>query len=97
MEKNKINVVIFDEDEPSSKDQRESRTVHSSKHATPTNQHQLDVIEQEITYLTDKIRALEQQTENLAHIKNESNTNIKNSQLPNAPSPDHAKEILFVI
>lgn len=58
MERGGINVIIFDEEEPSAKDHRESRTVLSSKQAGPSSSHHIDIIEQEIHYLTDKIRSL---------------------------------------
>ena len=70
MEKASLNVIIFDEDEPSVKDHRESRC---SKQAGSSSSHNLEIIEQEIQYLTDKIRSLENQAESLVHLKNESN------------------------
>jgi hypothetical protein len=47
MEKGNLNVIIFDDEELSIKDHRESRTANSSKHnQTQNNNNQFDVIEQ---------------------------------------------------
>ena len=97
MEKGNLNVIIFDDDEPSIKDHRQSRTVATSKQGAPSSSHHIEVIEQEIQYLTDKIKSLEQQADSLTHIKNESTTNCRQSRNSIDISTDHNKEILMVI
>jgi hypothetical protein len=58
MEKGNINVIIFEDDDLPAKDpQRDSRAQPSSKCSQPAN-HQYEIIEQEIQYLSEKIRSL---------------------------------------
>lgn len=97
MERPSINVIIFDEDEPSSKDHRDSRTVVSSKQAGPSSSHHIEIIEQEIQYLTDKIRTLEHQADSLSQLKNESNANYKHSTTSIDITPAHSKEVVMAI
>lgn len=97
MERGSINVIIFDEDEPSIKDHRESRTVMSSKQAGPSSSHHIEIIEQEIQYLTDKIRSLEHQADSLSQLKNESNASYKHSTTNIDVPPAHSKEVVMAI
>lgn len=50
MERNSINCIIFDEEEPSLKEHPD-RTVTSSQAQFQPKSHTIDIIEQEITYL----------------------------------------------
>lgn len=80
MEKGNINVIIFEDDDPPARDpQRESRGHHPSKSSQQSGNHQYEIIEQEIQYLSEKIRGLEAQTENFGMMKNESNLAQRNS------------------
>ena len=70
MEKTNLNVIIFDEDESSTKHQKQYRTVNSSKHNQHNENQQYEIIEQEIHYLSEKIKNLEQQADNQFLLKN---------------------------
>lgn len=97
MEKGNINVIIFDEDEPSMKEHRDSRTVLNSKQGAAPNSHHMEIIQQEITYLTDKIRSLEQQADSLSQLKNDSTSNCRQSNTTIDISPGHHQEIYMAI
>ena len=97
MEKGKLNVIIFEDDEEPSKEQRESRAADGPKsQQQPSNPQQYDIIEQEIQYLTEKVRQLEAQTENLTLFKNDSHFSQRPS-LNLADPNSHTKDLLFAI
>lgn len=79
------------------KEHRDSRTVVSSKQAMGASSQHIEIIEQEIGYLTDKIRTLQQQADSLAQLKNESNSNCKQSNNTIDISAGHSQEILIAI
>lgn len=92
-----MNVIIFEEDEPSIKEHQESRTGMSSKQLEAPRNHHIEIIEQEIQYLTDKIKSLEQQADSLAHLKNESNANHRFSTTSMEIPSGHSREVVIAI
>ena len=97
MEKGNINVIIFDDDEPSIKEHRDSRAVLNSRQGTSGNSHHMEIIQQEIGYLTDKIRSLEQQADSLSQLKNDSTSHYRQSNTTIDISPGHHQEIFMTI
>lgn len=79
MEKGNINVIIFEDDDLPAKDSHKDSRANNTKTAQQLGNHQYEIIEQEIQYLSEKIRSLEAQTENLGLMKNESNFPSRNS------------------
>lgn len=97
MERNSINCIIFDEDETSIKDHRESRTALSTKTTNAPKSHHLEIIETEITYLTDKIRSLEEQADSLSHLKHENASMCRQSNTTIDIGQQQSIEILMAI
>lgn len=54
--------------------------MHASKSQSTTNNTNNDVIQLEINFLSEKIRSLELQADNLQMLKNESDTFIHSSK-----------------
>jgi len=79
MEKGNINVIIFEDDDLPVKDPHRDSRANTAKASQQLGNHQYDIIEQEIQYLSEKIKSLEAQTENLGLMKNESNFGQRNS------------------
>jgi hypothetical protein len=79
MEKGNINVIIFDDDDLPAKEPHRDSRPNTAKASQQLGNHQYEIIEQEIQYLSEKIRSLEAHTENLGLMKNESNFGQRNS------------------
>ena len=62
---------------------------------SPSSLPQYDIIEQEIQYLSEKLRSLQQQAEGLVLFKNDSNITQKNS-LTNIEAPPNRDLLLAV-
>ena len=97
MERGNANVIIFEDDEPSMKEHQESRTVLSSKQLEAPRNQQIEIFEQEIQYLTDKIKSLEQQADSLTHLKNDSNANHRFSTTSLEIPSSHSREVVIAI
>jgi|JI9StandDraft_2_1071091.scaffolds.fasta_scaffold208035_1 hypothetical protein len=66
--------LMFHEGDPSNQEHQESRAVMISKQGGNTSCHHIKIAEQEIQYLTDKIKRSERQTNFLTHLKNDNNS-----------------------
>lgn len=88
MEKGNLNVIIFEDEEAPS---REHRAINPSRN---TNSNQYDIIEQEIQYLSEKVKNLQQHTDNLSLFRNDSNCTQRNSTT-NIEGP--SKDVLMAI
>ncbi len=93
MEKGNLNVIIFEDDEPPSKDQRQLRNTNPFKGSSSNPQY--DIIEQEIQYLSEKVKSLQQQTDNLNVFRNDSNCTQRNSMTNIESTPN--KDVLMAI
>ena len=61
------------------------------------NKDHIEIIEQEIQYLTDKIKSLEQQADSLTHLKNDSNANHRFSTTSLEIPSSHSREVVIAI
>lgn len=96
MERNSINAIIFDDEEPSLNDHPPARTnISTSQPGAKT--HHLDIIEQELSYLNDRVRHLEQQSESLAQTRENNSSLCKQSSTSIDIATSHGQDIALAV
>ena len=96
MERNSINVIIFDEEEPSLKEHPPSRTNISTSQPLAKSHH-LDIIEQELSYLNDRVKHLEQQSESLSQARDNNSSLCKQSNTSIDIATSHGQDIALAV